>query len=215
MKSIKNIITVFVMLFAAQSLAAYVNKANISQYTVNIKKIETFNNTTSTWITLSETSSGNVDIASVAAGDQVASMIKAGITLPYGIYTKARATVDDEFKVKACAASGASCMNGAWTSGTTAASTSIATTSATEMTFLINFSTDLSANDLSVNNATAISGGVQIEYTFAAPFVMDATTTSMSTDIAFDLENVFQFTDNGNNTGYINIDFPKVNITVQ
>ena len=212
MRSMKHIIAAFALLFGLNSVAALIDESNVSQYKVNIKKMELWNNTTSTWHTLSETNTGYVDIAAVDAGAQVASMIDAGVILTYGTYTKARATVDDEFKVKACGTSGANCMNGSWASGTVAAATTSGLSTPTEMTYLIDFSSDVPSSEMTSNNATAISGGVQMEYTFATPFVMDASTATMDIDVAFDVDNIFNF-DTSNN--YITINFPKVTITIQ
>lgn len=218
MKTIKNILVLTSFFIALISNAALIDESNVSKYEVNIKKIELWNNTTSSWIILSETSTGSVDIAASNAGAQVASMINADVVLTFGTYTKVRATVDDEFKVKACAASGSSCMTGSWsTSGTVAASTAVGTTTPQEMTYLIDFASDVSSSEMSSNNATAITGGVQIEYTLPTAFVMDAATKSMAADIAFDVDNIFDFTDNenGTDTGYIRINFPKVTMTLQ
>ncbi len=215
MKTIKNILVLTSFFIALISNASLIDESNVSKYEVNIKKIELWNNTTSSWIILSETNTGGVDIAASNAGAQVASMINADVVLTFGTYTKVRATVDDEFKVKACATSGASCMTGLWSSGTVAASTAVGTTTPQEMTYLIDFANDLSGSEMNSNSATAITGGVQIEYTLPTAFVMDATTVSMAADIAFDVDNIFEFTDNGNNTGYITINFPKVTMTLQ
>lgn len=215
MKAMKNILALTSFLIALISNAALIDESNVSQYKVNIKKIELWNNTTSSWITLSETNTGYVDIAASNAGSQVASMIDAGVVLTFGTYTKVRATVDDEFKVKACATSNASCLNGSWTSGTVAASTTVGTTTASEMTYLIDFASDVTSSEMSSNGATAITGGVQIIYTLPTAFVMNAATTSMTADIAFDVDNIFDFIDNGNSTGYIQINFPKVSMTLQ
>ena len=191
--------------------AGNVSNSWVTTYNTTIKKLEIWNSTTSQWLVLSETSK-TVNIASVSAGAEIGSMVDAGLSLPYGTYTKARVTVDDEFTVAACGSSGANCLTGAAASGTIAAATNAGTVTATSFNFLIDFSTDVTSANLSANNATAISGGVEIQYTFTAPFELDATTTSLSIDIAFDLNNVFYF-DSGSN--YINIDFPKVTITVQ
>lgn len=215
MKNIKYLIAGLALLFGMHSIAVLIDESNVSQYKVNIKKMELWNNTTSTWHTLSETNTGYVDIAAVDAGAQVSSMIDAGVVLTYGTYTKARATVDDEFKVKACGASGASCMTGSWASGTVAAATAAGTSTPAEMTYLIDFANDVPSSEMTDNDATAVSGGVRMEYTFATPFVMSATTTGMAIDIAFDVDNIFDFTDNGNSTGYITINFPKVTISIQ
>jgi len=215
MNFIRNILLTLTFFVAFNANSGLIDQSNVSQYKVNIKKLEIYNSTTSSWITLSETNTGYVDIASVDAGAQVASMVNKDVVLTFGTYTKVRATVDDEFKVKACGASSASCMNGSWTNGTVAAATDIGTTTPSEMTYLIDFANDLSSSDMTANGATAISGGVQIVYTLPTAFVMDAATTGMTANILFDVDDIFNFTDNGNNTGYITINFPKVTMTLQ
>ena len=196
MKFIKNTLIAFIAFFAIVniSFAGNIAHANVTQYSMTINKIEIYNSTTAEWITIASTPK-TVDIASASAGAAIGSMTNSDVTLTFGSYTKVRATVSDTFTIAACSDSGGSTC----TTATNASVDSLVATSAT-----------------AVAGSVTVNGGVDItsdEITLATPFEMSATTTSMSSTVSFNLDNVFTYSaDNG---GYIYPGEPSVSITMQ
>jgi hypothetical protein len=115
--------------------------------------------------------------------------------------------------MKACGSSGDDCTDGNTASGgghtVPVALDSNAT--ATAATATIDFSQAGMASDLAANDATAISGGVEMIYTLPTPLIVNASTSSMSANIDFDVDNIFTF-DDTNNT--MSPGFPGVTITL-
>ena len=196
MKFIKNTLIAFIAFFAIVniSFAGNIAHANVTQYSMTINKIEIYNSTTAEWITIASTPK-TVDIASASAGAAIGSMTNSDVTLTFGSYTKVRATVSDTFTIAACSDGGGSTC----TTATNASVSSLVATSAT-----------------AVAGSVTVNGGVDItssEITLATPFEMSATTTSMSSTVSFNLDNVFTYSaDNG---GYIYPGEPSVSITMQ
>ena len=196
MKFIKNTLIAFIAFFAIVniSFAGNIAHANVTQYSMTINKIEIYNSTTAEWITIASTPK-TVDIASASAGAAIGSMTNSDVTLTFGSYTKVRATVSDTFTIAACSDGGGSTC----TTATNASVSSLVATSAT-----------------AVAGSVTVNGGVDItssEITLATPFEMSATTTSMSSTVSFNLDNVFTYlADNG---GYIYPGEPSVSITMQ
>jgi len=196
MKFIKNTLITFIAFFAIVniSFAGNIAHANVTQYSMTINKIEIYNSTTAKWITIASTPK-TVDIASASAGAAIGAMTNSDVTLTFGSYTKVRATVSDTFTIAACSDSGGSTC----TTATNASVSSLVATSAT-----------------AVAGSVTVNGGVDItssEITLATPFEMSAATTSMSSTVSFNLDNVFTYSaDNG---GYIYPGEPSVSITMQ
>jgi hypothetical protein len=197
MKFIKNTLIAFIAFFAIVNISFAVPNiahANVTQYSMTINKIEIYNSTTAKWITIASTPK-TVDIASASAGAAIGSMTNSDVTLTFGSYTKVRATVSDTFTIAACSDSGGSTC----TTATNASVSSLVATSAT-----------------AVAGSVTVNGGVDItsaEITLATPFEMSAATTSMSSTVSFNLDNVFTYSaDNG---GYIYPGEPSVSITMQ
>ena len=196
MKFIKNTLIAFIAFFAIVniSFAGNIAHANVTQYSMTINKIEIYNSTTAEWITIASTPK-TVDIASASAGAAIGSMTNSDVTLTFGSYTKVRATVSDTFTIAACSDSGGSTC----TTATNASVSSLVATSAT-----------------AVAGSVTVNGGVDItssEITLATPFEMSATTTSMSSTVSFNLDNVFTYL--AGNGGYIFPGEPSVSITMQ
>ena len=197
MKFIKNTLIAFIAFFAIVNISFAVPNiahANVTQYSMTINKIEIYNSTTAKWITIASTPK-TVDIASASAGAAIGSMTNSDVTLTFGSYTKVRATVSDTFTIAACSDSGGSTC-------TTATNASVSLLVATSAT--------------AVAGSVTVNGGVDItsaEITLATPFEMSAATTSMSSTVSFNLDNVFTYSaDNG---GYIYPGEPSVSITMQ
>ena len=196
MKFIKNTLIAFIAFFAIVniSFAGNISHANVSQYSVTINKIEIYNSTTAKWITIASTPKV-VDIASADAGAAIGSMTNSGVTLTFGSYTKVRATVSDTFTIAACSDSGGSTCTTATNQGAQA----------------------LVANaDTAVAGSVTVNSGVDIvssEIILATPFEMSAATTTMSSTISFNLDNVFSYGADGN--GWISTGEPIVTVTMQ
>lgn len=176
MKFIKNTLIAFIAFFAIVniSFAGNISHANVSQYSVTMNKIEIYNSTTAEWITIASTPKV-VDIASADAGAAIGSMTNSGVTLTFGSYTKVRATVSDTFTIAACSDSGGSTC----TAATNASAGSLVATSAT-----------------AVAGSVTVNGGIDIvssEIILATPFEMSAATTSMSSTVSFNLNNIFTY----------------------
>ena len=194
MKFIKNTLITFIAFFAIVniSFAGNIAHANVTQYSITINKIEIYNSTTAEWVTIASTPK-TVDIASASAGAAIGSMTNADVTLPFGSYTKVKATVSDTFTIKACSDDGGSTC----TTATNASVSSLVATSAT-----------------AVAGSVTVNSGVDIQKTvvLTAPFEMNAATASMSTTISFDLDNVFTY--NAANE-YITAGEPAVTVSMQ
>ncbi|MCK5111886.1 MAG: DUF4382 domain-containing protein [Arcobacteraceae bacterium] len=198
----------------------------VSEYTVTIKKIEMHNSDTNKWIILANTEKA-VNIASASAGADIADMVSGDLTIPYGTYTEVRVTLGNQFFVKACGTATNDCTTGASSVAmappgspvalvavtTTATTPATAATSTVEVDFTErdNFS-DL---DTAMTNAkaTALADGMRIVYTLTSPFIMGASTTSFSGNIAFDIHNILKWEDDGSDLMWV--DFPNVTITFQ
>lgn len=211
-----------------------IGQANVKQYSVNIKKLEMYNSTTSTWIVLSD-NAATVDIASGSAGADIASMISGDIPLTFGTYTQVRATIGNTFIVSACTSN--ACTNGSFdytgaitvtdgqyndgTHTVAIALTGVNLSAATPITVVVDF-TD-SAVTLP-SGATASATEVVVPYTMSSPLILDESSTAPSISVKFDVDNVLKAgslppgsnldADGGGDDGYIIVDFPTVNITV-
>jgi hypothetical protein len=195
MKFIKNILIAFIAFFAIIniSFAGNIAHANVTQYSMTINKIEIYNSTTAKWITIASTPK-TVNIASASAGAAIGSMTNSDVTLTFGTYTKTRATVSDTFTIKACSDLGGSRCTTATNQGATA----LVANSATAV-----------AGSVTVNGGVAI----QKEVDLSTPFEMSAATTTMSSTVSFNLDNIFTYeSDSG---GYIYPGEPVVTVTMQ
>ena len=194
MKFIKNTLIAFIAFIAIVniSFAGNIAHANVTQYSITINKIEIYNSTTAEWVTIASTPK-TVDIASASAGAAIGSMTNADVTLPFGSYTKVKATVSDTFTIKACSDDGGSTC----TTATNATDASLVATSATAV-----------AGSVVVNSGVDLTATI----TLTAPFEMNAATASMSTTISFDLDNVFTY--NAANE-YITAGEPAVTVSMQ
>ena len=175
MKFIKNTLIAFIAFFAIVniSFAGNIAHANVTQYSITIKKIEIYNSTTAEWITIASTPK-TVDIAIASAGAAIGSMTNSDVTLTFGTYTKTRATVSDTFTIKACSDLGGSTC----TTATNASAGSLVATAAT-----------------AVAGSVTVFGGVDVLkiVNLTAPFEMSAATTSMSSTVSFNLDKVFTY----------------------
>jgi hypothetical protein len=196
MKFFKNTLIAFIAFFAIVniSFAGNIAHANVTQYSMTINKIEIYNSTTAAWVTIASTPK-TVDIASASAGASIGSMTNADVTLPFGSYTKVKATVSDTFTIKACNDAGGSCTTADKVSGNDAA---LVATSATAI-----------AGSVIVNSGVDLTETI----TLTTPFEMTAATTGMSSTVSFDLNNVFTYVDAG--TDYIYPGPPSTTITMQ
>lgn len=217
MNQIKTIIVAFGLLVSGVSLAATVDistgaSGSIDEYSVTINKLEIYNSTTGEWKTLSDTAK-TINIASASAGSQVGSMVKNDITLTYGTYTQIKATVGGSFTLSACYNS-SKCTTG---STVTDAAASASASSATATSVTVDFSNcgGCMANPPSGETRTAVSGGVEITYTLPTPFVMSGATSSMTSDIKFDIDDKLTYVGSGPGAPYITPAFPKVYLTLQ
>jgi hypothetical protein len=195
MKFIKNTLITFISFFAIVniSFSGNIAHANVTQYSITINKIEIYNSTTAEWVTIASTPK-TVDIASASAGAAIGSMTNADVTLPFGSYTKVKATVSDTFTIKACSDLGGSRCTTATNQGDTA----LVATSATAV-----------AGSVVVNGGTDLTKTI----TLTTPFEMSAATTTMSSTVSFNLNNVFTYSaDSG---GYIYPGEPSVTVTMQ
>ncbi len=201
MKFIKNLLIVVVTFFTIvnTALAGNIAHANVSKYEMTINKIEIYNSTTDEWITISSTAK-TIDIAPADAGATIGSMVNDDVTLSFGSYTKVRATVSDTFIIKACSDSGGStCTTADIQSGSSnSALVSTATSAAS------------AEGSVTVNGGTAVTKTV----TLTTPFEMTVATTSMSSSVSFNLDNVFTYTATGGG-GYISPGEPVVTISLQ
>jgi hypothetical protein len=162
---------------------------------MTINKIEIYNSTTAEWVTIASTPK-TVDIASASAGVAIGSMTNADVTLPFGSYTKVKATVSDTFTIKACSGNGGStCTTATKVSGNDAA---LVATSATAI-----------AGSVIVNSGVDLTETI----TLTTPFEMTAATTGMSSTVSFDLNNVFTYVDD--DTDHIYPGPPSTTITMQ
>ena len=195
MKFIKNTLIAFIAFFAIVniSFAGNIAHANVTQYSITINKIEIYNSTTAEWVTIASTPK-TVDIASASAGAAIGSMTNADVTLPFGSYTKVKATVSDTFTIKACSDDGGSTC----TTATNATDASLVATSATAV-----------AGSIVVNSGVDLTETI----TLTTPFEITAATTGLSSTVSFDLNNVFTYVDDG--TDYIYPGPPSTTITMQ
>ena len=195
MKFIKNTLITFIAFFAIVniSFAGNIAHANVTQYSITINKIEIYNSTTAEWVTIASTPK-TVDIASASAGAAIGSMTNADVTLPFGSYTKVKATVSDTFTIKACSDDGGSTC----TTANNATDASLVATSATAV-----------AGSVVVNSGVDLTETI----TLTTPFEMTAATTGLSSTVSFDLNNVFTYVDDG--TDYIYPGPPSTTITMQ
>ena len=227
MNIIKNIIFSFIVLLSGSALSLTVDldgDGTITEYSVTVNKLEIYNSTTSEWSTLSDTAK-TVNVASANAGAEIGSMVKSGLTLKYGTYTKVRVEVSGSFTLNACYDTGSTCTTGSKLSTLSGhsgndhasiASNSVANRAATAVTVDFSNCGGCLSGAPSGETRTAISGGVRIEYTLTTPFVMSASTASMTSDIAFDLDDKLTYVANdGDGHKYITPAFPGVTITVQ
>ena len=197
MKFIKNTLIAFIAFFVIVniSFAGNIAHANVTQYSMTINKIEIYNSTTAAWVTIASTPK-TVDIAIASVGAAIGSMTNADVTLPFGSYTKVKATVSDTFTIKACSDSGGStCTTATKVPGNNAA---LVATSATAI-----------AGSVIVNSGVDLTSTI----TLTAPFEMTAATTGMSSTVSFNLNNVFTYVDAG--TDYIYPGPPSTTITMQ
>lgn len=189
---------------------------SITKYNVTINKLEVFNSETGTYVTLSDTPTA-VNIASGTAGADIAAMV-ANATIPYGTYTKTRATIANTFTINACY-SATQCTGGTRpTIGDTFVNNAmaVATTAAagradTAVTIDFTNTTYVSAAILSANGATALTDGVQIIYDHPTPLIVNQNTTAFNVDVKFNLGGgVFRY---NVATTSIYVDFPTVTIS--
>jgi hypothetical protein len=196
MKFIKNTLIAFIAFFAIVniSFAATIAHGNVSQYSITINQIEIYNSTTGEWITIASTPT-TVDIARADAGAAIGAMTNSDVTLTFGSYTQVRATVSDTFTIAACSDLGGSRCTTATNQGDTAL---------------------VADSDTAVAGVVVVNGGVDIltdPVILTPPFEMSATTTSMSSTVSFNLDNVFTYSaDSG---GYIYPGEPITTITMQ
>ena len=227
MLKIKNILFTVVATLSSISIAATIDldgAGTIEEYSTTINKLEFYNDTTSEWVMLSDTAK-TVNIASVTAGNAVGSMIKKGLTLKFGTYTKLKATVSGTFTLDACYDTSSTCTTGsklstiaghAGNDHASIASNSVANRAATIV--LVDFSNcgGCLSGAPSGESRAAVSGGVAITYTLPTAFVMNAATTSMTADIKFNIDDKLTYVaDDDDGHKYITPAFPLVNLTVQ
>lgn len=187
---------VFVAFYAIlnnAAIAGNISHANVAKYVITLNQLEIYNSTTSEWIVVASTPK-SVDISQADAGANIASMVNADVTLPFGTYTQARATVSDTFTIKACSDNGgATCTTATNLSD---ASLKATATTATEGSVTVNGGSDL------LNTRTLTS-----------PFNMTTATTSMLATISFNLDNVFTYSSTGG--GYIAPGEPSVTVSIE
>jgi len=221
MNRIKNIIFSFIVLLSGSALSLTVDldgDGTITEYSATVNKLEIYNSTTGEWSTLADTAK-TVNVASANAGAEIGSMVKSGLTLKYGTYTKVRVEVSGSFTLNACYDTGSTCTTGSAVTGNAHASVannSVANRAATAVTVDFSDCDGCLSGAPSGETRTAISGGVRVEYTLTSPFVMSASTASMASDIAFDLDDKLTYVDASDDAPkYITPAFPGVTITVQ
>jgi len=97
----RRILFLTLLFFIAYINYSFAKTANATpdEYIVTINKVELYNSTTSTWVTVA---SGDLtfDIASVNAGEVAGSYV-SGAAIPEGVYTQERTTVSRTFYIKA------------------------------------------------------------------------------------------------------------------
>jgi len=229
MKNVLKIVSLIFCLNALLFAAGNVGKEGVAQYKVTIKKLEMYNSTTSTWIVLSDTAS-TVDVASVNAGQSIASMVARDAAFTYGTYTKARATIGNNFTIQVCTTipnasctnntiNGGGIVNGQLVAGGHTLATAMTGTTAANAT-PIDMIIDFSAIALP-SGATLSGSDVVAEYNLDIAFTVNASSGSPSVSVDFNVDNIFTAVTiganadlNGGNDNRIEIDFPTVDISI-
>lgn len=159
------------------------------EYTVTLKRVEFFNETTGLWVTACDTA-GTFDIASAQAGAEIAGLV-ADLALPAGSYSRIRITISNRFRIKAFVMAGVQgrCTGGSAVVGNNTFAATVGCSSiagAAPVTVAMDFSSAVLSN-----GTEAVGSDLRATHEIT-PFTMGLGSGSKTAEISFRLHNVIK-----------------------
>jgi hypothetical protein len=222
MKKFVLLIIAFLFLSTTKVFAADnpIPAADVSEYSIKIKKVELCTNTLAC-TTVFEGDSGYLDIASVNAGAAVGDII-SGVIPPAGTYSIVRTTVDNEFRIEAQYNDGGTVYytnSQAVAGGHTVATTTTIAASQNPVVNIIDFSVIPGVTLYNNDTADGIyrnASGDLIHIMNVSPFVVGSGSAPKTVSISFNVNNVLIYNnDAGFPANYFRPGTPGVSLTIE
>jgi hypothetical protein len=194
--SFHSLLAVIGLLFACATASAATTTGPADVYEVQITKIELYNNITASWTTAFDGLSEAVDIAAGTSG-QAAGDFLSGLTVPDGVYTKAKITPGTSILIEGSFPGGFHTTTATVPAGGRTVSMASTAGSADECTVTI-----------LASDATTV-GSTVIDFSATPITVMDGT-ADKKIRVVFDVSNALSFNDDAPGSEFIYPNLPVV-----